>query len=619
LWSSLSLFFFLLTSPLNAEAPPDVASLVEKAVTKRLHEERYWHVLLHYKPSGDGFKSVIDDPRFFLSPTGQENPKAELLASLQTLFAPHPEGDDDPRCRFIARYRWFVERLHLPASASPEPVCKAFADLTQLVAPQSASLIFPSFFMNNPASLFGHTLLRLDGKFESKLLSFAVNYAAFPDRMDFLYPFKGIFGFFNGYYSVFPYYDTVKKYNDTEQRDMWEYKLNLSKDEVDRMFLHLWELQEIASAYFYFDENCSYHLLFLLEAARPSLHLTDAFGPWVIPTDTLRAIKESGLIETTTYRPSRAVRMKHLASRLNEADLDLSLRVARGTSQIAPSETERRHAPILDLSLEMIQYRYAKRELTQSEYRHLFLETSKARSRFGIPEGDPVPIPIPAPPESGHRSNRLSVGVGRERHETYAEIGYRPAYHSLTDLDIGYVEGSQIGFGETTLRVSRAGGVRVNAFTLIDVVSISPRDPLFKPLSFKVQTGLTRGGDPSGEDHFVYGFNPGVGFAFQNKIAGLYYGLLVADLEVGRMFEDHYAMGVGAEIGAIRRITDFWKMVLAARIVRYELGARFTETGGRLTQTFTFTTRHSLGVTAASATRWSRQKADLAVAWQNYF
>ena len=37
------------------------------------------------------------------------------------------------------------------------------------------------------------------------------------------------------------------------------------------MLKHLWELQGIAFDYYYFDENCSWQLLGLLEVARPSL------------------------------------------------------------------------------------------------------------------------------------------------------------------------------------------------------------------------------------------------------------------------------------------------------------------------------------------------------------
>ncbi len=161
--------------------------------------------------------------------------------------------------------------------------------------------------------------------------------------------------------------------------------------------------------------------------------------------------------------------------------------------------------------------------------------------------------------------------------------------------------------------------MRLNDFTLIDVMSISPRDRLFKPLSFKMQTGLIRKGDPFGKDHLIYQFDPGVGLAFQNEMIGLYYGMLIADLEIGGMFDDHYAMGVGAEIGATIRITDLWKVIPSAKAMRYEIGDRFTEGQGKITQTFTVDQNNTLGITASRELRWGQKKTKLGLTWHYYF
>ncbi|MCK5343638.1 MAG: hypothetical protein KAR20_09550, partial [Candidatus Heimdallarchaeota archaeon] len=55
--------------------------IVNKALEKKMYRERTWHVLLHYKPSiAHGFKSLIDDPDFFIAPDGKYNPESELIA-----------------------------------------------------------------------------------------------------------------------------------------------------------------------------------------------------------------------------------------------------------------------------------------------------------------------------------------------------------------------------------------------------------------------------------------------------------------------------------------------------------------------------------------------------------
>ena len=71
------------------------------------------------------------------------------------------------------------------------------------------------------------------------------------------------------------------------------------------MVEHVWELRQVRFDYYFFDENCSFRLLELLEVARPSLRLTDQFPLTAIPADTVRAVREAGLITEVNYRPSR--------------------------------------------------------------------------------------------------------------------------------------------------------------------------------------------------------------------------------------------------------------------------------------------------------------------------
>ena len=95
-----------------------------------------------------------------------------------------------------------------------------------------------------------------------------------------------------------------------ENRDIWEYDLNLTKAETIKLFNHLWEMQGIGSDYWFFDENCSYNMLLLLESARPDLYLSTSIL-WEAPTDTIKKIKKSGLIDKKKYRPSHIKILEH--------------------------------------------------------------------------------------------------------------------------------------------------------------------------------------------------------------------------------------------------------------------------------------------------------------------
>ena len=75
-----------------------------------------------------------------------------------------------------------------------------------------------------------------------------------PDDVDgFEYITKGLFGGYLGYFSVKQYYKTIFEYGNMENRDIWEYDLNLTKEETMKLFNHLWEMQGIGSYYYFFD------------------------------------------------------------------------------------------------------------------------------------------------------------------------------------------------------------------------------------------------------------------------------------------------------------------------------------------------------------------------------
>ena len=73
-----------------------------------------------------------------------------------------------------------------------------------------------------------------------------------------------------------------------ENRDIWEYNLNLTPEELDMFVAHLWEVGQTQTRYYFFTENCSYMLMEVLDAVRPSLKLADDFPVQAIPLDRSR-------------------------------------------------------------------------------------------------------------------------------------------------------------------------------------------------------------------------------------------------------------------------------------------------------------------------------------------
>jgi hypothetical protein len=240
--------------------------------------------------------SQVDSPSFFNSPSGKKDPRAELEATLRSFFAEAAEGDDHPQCRFAARRAWLDAELGFDAQRIARRECPRFREWRTAIDASQLTLVFASAYVDNPGSMYGHTLLRVDaaGQDErTRLLAYTINFAAGTDETSgFLYVLKGLFGGYPGVFSMLPYYLKVREYSDLENRDLWEYQLDLGGEEIERVLAHAWELLPIHFDYFFFDENCAYHLLGLLQVARADLELTAQFPLWALPVDTVRVLTD---------------------------------------------------------------------------------------------------------------------------------------------------------------------------------------------------------------------------------------------------------------------------------------------------------------------------------------
>lgn len=529
--------------------------------------------------------SLVDDPKFFLAPDGRDNPESELEATIRAFFSPET-GDGSARCRFPARYDWLKTALRIDESRLPGAYCPAFEKAIGGKEFRRAVLVFPTAHMNSPASMFGHTLIRIDTGYRSKLLSYAVNYSAnATDTNGLLFAFKGLFGFYKGYFSILPYYEKVKEYNNMDQRDMWEYNLDLTPEEIRRMVLHIWELQGIYSYYYFLDENCSYNLLFLLEAARPPLDLTDRFRLSAIPVDTIKAVGEAGLISGVEYRPSQATVIREKAALVNGPDRAEALAISEGKTGADTFNwrTESRNERILtdDLAIELLQYNFSKGKIPKTKYKKAFLSVLEARGKLGAEpsmDGEDPNDTGAERPDRGHGSRRAGIGFGFRRGAPFIEMSYRPAYHDLLDPSQGYVSGSQIEFLSISARYYiRENRLRLSRMNFISIVSLAPRDWFFKPVSWKIDTGLLEKAVSADRDSTVFFLNPGGGFAWNAGNNGLFYALLETDVNAGDRLRDKYAIGPGASAGIIASVAGGWKTHTCGRWTQYVAGDRHTE------------------------------------------
>ena len=218
-------------------------------------------------------------------------------------------------CRFPARTIVLQQWLKFDPQTLAKDPCPKFQAYWEKVQPESVSIIFSSYYLNNPASAFGHTFLRIRKREQwvssekRELLDSSVDYSADVDTENpFAYAIKGLFGLFPGTFKLRPYFYKVREYNDYESRDLWEYELNLTDAQVVLLAAHLFELGSTYIPYYY--HRWKLLILYIgkaaMEVVAPDLHLLDhvALTP-VVPADTIKALYENpGLVKEVHYRPS---------------------------------------------------------------------------------------------------------------------------------------------------------------------------------------------------------------------------------------------------------------------------------------------------------------------------
>jgi len=533
---------------------------VSRASTVSNHQQmahsQDWLNLLHYKPAffGNGYVSEIEDQQFFLTPEGRYNPAAELTAAVEAIN----QNKHNLMCRFPARIHWIKTKKLAPIISLEKLTCPALDNWLNTINPASTTLIFPAAYLNSPSSMFGHTLLRInpgDNRKDLALVSYALNYAANVADTDnnLFFAFNGIFGGYPGVLAIVPYYEKITEYSDIENRDIWEYELNLDKQEITQMLLHAWELKTIRTPYYFFTKNCSYLLLNLLEVARTGIDLTSTFQTKAIPSDTVRAIVDAALVKNIEFRPSSSTIIEqHLLTLDTEQRLIVNTMVNNLTpiselnlNRLSPTS----QAQVLETAYDILRYRAFATPSIRDQHAAYNFALLSARSTISETHVWPA---VQAPKyraEMGHKSSRLAVGIGEDGDDKKLLLKYRPAYHSLLDPPQSYQFGAQINFLDINFAYNKdEESIELSRLTFIDIVSLSPRNDTFKPISWKVNFGYEKKTLKENSAEIVQ-VTPGFGVAQKTNHHSMLSAFLDSRLEVGRKLKNNHAVGIGPTFG----------------------------------------------------------------------
>lgn len=481
------LVIVLFFSPINSSAQINAGLelAIETAITQKLHKQPDWRHLMQYiyRALGSTFSEIKSKDSFFAS-DGSKNPESELKATITAMFQPvsvFESADEHPRCKFIARYEFLSEFIHFPTSINTLECIKfnQWMDLDQL---ESVSLIFASGYFKNPASFYGHPLLKFNAgnNSASNLLDITINNGAIvpPNENPIAYMVKGVFGGYEAAFSDTKFFQLNHDYSESDLRDLWEYELDLTEEQNKRIVHYSWELLGQRFTYQFFKKNCGYFLEDLLQYALKK-RISPKHKVYTLPATTffnLVNTKVDGrpIVKRITRTPSRHNRLYEKFLDLSDKERNIVTHFVK-TSQLLSADSETEELRAIDTLIDYYTFLISKSDNPKKNQASISKRISLYRSRLSLKKTKiiwPENITTTAP-HTGSKPTLLQVGLiyNSELGEG-VRLRLRPANYDLIDLDDGHVPNSTLNMFNIEA-VSIGGKQRITQFDLVNIKTLN--------------------------------------------------------------------------------------------------------------------------------------------------
>lgn len=254
-----------------------------------LYENKTWKNLLHLDIEN---KPSINTSTFLLSYDNFSS-KNELEKTIKAF-----KSDKKYICKYPARYLWLSKNMNLEIKKFDLRSCNDFTKYIDNTTPNSISLVFVSEDVKNPSSMMGHIFFKLDGvNYKNENVQNSVSFFTIIDTFNLPYlAIQSTLLGMKGYFILKPYSKQIAQYTKNKNRNIWEYTLDLSDDEIKLLSYHFWELKDIDITYYFTGYNCATIVDEMLNIVSKSSS-NNSFALWVSPKDVIKKAANHNLIK----------------------------------------------------------------------------------------------------------------------------------------------------------------------------------------------------------------------------------------------------------------------------------------------------------------------------------
>jgi hypothetical protein len=430
-----------------------------------LYSDINWNKLLHYTNETN---LVVSSP-FFLSDSLAHSPDDELKSMIKLLDS---IDGKTIACNFPARYTYLKEHDYvIPDFDLGE--CKQLNTFMDSFANDKLSIVFTSEYVNSPASAFGHTMLLFTNDDEDMSLGDCVHYAAHtPKEGFFKYAYKGSTGKYTGSFIREPFFKKIYDYNTLEQRYMYVYTLDFTKQQIKYLQYHLYELRKASFKYYFMDENCASQTTDLLNVVTSNIRKDKTY---YLPIDVVRDYEDK-IVDKNRFTPL-INKLDMLVAKMTSDELKLFENTIKSNVEVRDN-----YPDIVKEAMVYYSTFYFRR------FHRVFKNYDSAMNQKYIKQSivdkslDPLDKPKPS---------NFEVGVYNLNSKDYLYLHYRPLFINLYNIQLDNIQQSDVDTFSWDIIVNK-NNIKLNKFNIVNLKSFTKQSIFYRPTSWGLYSGFNR-------------------------------------------------------------------------------------------------------------------------------
>ncbi len=471
--------------------------IISKALEKSIYSNYKWKNLLHLEDN----KPAIKDNNFILS-LDNFSLKNELIETIYQ-FLNDNLSENHAICRFPSRYEFIKKELDLDDSYFPKPFCLGFDEYLKKTKADNITLVFVSEDVVNPSSMMGHTFFKISGDNRSHAVSFftVIETINLPLLLieSTLTGMKGIF-------ALAPYDEQIYRYLKIENRNIWEYVLNLSEYDKKLIYYHLWELKDVKMKYYFTGYNCATVVHNILSIASPEISKKKRF--WVTPKDVIKDAYNSGIVSEISLIPSDKWFIKMLQEYSN---VNLSENIYSSLSKVQLDNLKFKEFKVIETEL--------LKSYSEFLYKNQKIGRETLKKIYDLIDNDEyngykIDLSQYKSPVKTRDDSQLSLSYIKKNGKFYLGLSFLPASNKLSDDNREYFSESSLKIAETNI-ITDFDSIKLDSFTLYGMKSLVPYSKFTKDYSLQFRMSYEGHYDNDLSEHKAINISGGFGYDYR--------------------------------------------------------------------------------------------------------